>query len=73
MVIFEKNRVTIVIEDWDEAEAWTEIIDELLDLLINQNAECIEAHPNVLRLLQCMMPDWKQVKTMRDVAPEKKE
>lgn len=73
MVIIEKRRLTIMIDEFCAAETYTDIIRELLDLLQCKDENFTQQHKNVLLLLENMMLDEKQVEAVYSVLPEMKE
>lgn len=70
MVTIEKNRLTIVINEFCAAETYTDIVSELLDLLQCKDENFTQQYNNVLLLLQALVPCEKQVKAMHGVVPE---
>lgn len=73
MVTIEKERLTIVINEFCAAEAYTDIVGELLDLLQCKDKNFTQQHKNVLLLLENMMPTTDQVIAMHGIPPEVRE
>lgn len=69
MITLEKDCLTITIKDQYAADRWVDTVQELIDVLVCKDEDFTQNHPNVLFLLQEMMPDLLQVKAMYGVKP----
>lgn len=73
MVTIDKDRLTIVINEFCAAETYTYIVGELIDLLQCKDKDFTQQHYHVLLLLENMMPTTDQVIAMHGIPPEVRE
>lgn len=65
MVTFEKDRFIIIVNGSNATETWTDMVDDLLDLLYSKDENFTRQHRSVILLLQHMMLSWEQVKSLK--------
>lgn len=65
MVTFEKDRFIIIVNGNNATETWTDMVDDLLDLLYSKDENYTRQHRSAILLLQHMMLSWEQVKSLK--------
>lgn len=65
MVKIEDKRLVIVVDHPRPAEFWTDIADDLLDLLQCEDENCKNPHYATLSLLRALMLDYAQAECLK--------
>lgn len=67
MIRIEENKLTITIKTSFIEEFYVDMIVEMIDIMYCKDEDFTQSHKNLFILLEAMMPDYKQIKAMRDI------